>query len=226
MNNELFIKKSKLVHGDLYGYDSVDYKNNSTPVSILCNKHGLFNQTPAKHLIGRGCSECGGSNVLTKSEFERRSKLIHGDLYGYDNVDYKNAKTKVSIFCQKHGIFSQKPNNHLSCYVCLICRSSKSEIKIFNYLNEIKIKFVSEYYLSSVNQYIDFYIPSLNIGIEYDGIQHFQPVDFFGGEFEYNKTKIRDKIKDDYCLNNNIKLYRISYLDIDNIDKILKEIIR
>jgi hypothetical protein len=123
--------------------------------------------------------------------------------------------------CKKHGIFSQKPNNHLSGFGCFICKSSKGESKIFSYLKTAKIDFIQEYYLPILGQYIDFYLPGINIGLEYDGIQHFIPIEFFGGEIGFKKTKIRDGLKDNYCKENNIKLYRISYLDIDKIESIL-----
>ena len=226
MNNDEFIEKAKLVHGDLYSYERINYKNNSTPIEVICKEHGVFKQTPGKHLIGRGCSDCGGSIALTNDEFERKAKLVHGELYSYEKVNYKNSRTKVDIICKEHGIFSQKPNNHLSGYGCLICRSSKGEIKIFNHLNERKIEFIQEYYLSNINQYLDFYIPSLNIAIEYDVIQHFKPIDFFGGKLALEKTKNRDRIKNIHCEENNIKLFRISYLNHDKIGSILNKIIK
>lgn len=57
----------------------------------------------------------------------------------------------------------------------------------------------------------DFYIPSKNLCIEFNGLQHYKPVDFFGGEFYYNEIIKRDKIKEEYCLSNNIKLLTIKY---------------
>lgn len=76
------------------------------------------------------------------------------------------------------------------------------------------------------NCVFDFYLPDYNILIEYDGEQHFKPVDFAskGLEwatkiFEYNQ--IKDKIKNDYCKDNNIRLIRIPYWDFDNIETIL-----
>ena len=47
--------------------------------------------------------------------------------------------------------------------------------------------------------------------IEYDGAQHFQPVDFWGGELGFKETKIRDEIKNTYCQSHNIPLLRIPY---------------
>ena len=57
----------------------------------------------------------------------------------------------------------------------------------------------------------DFYLPDYNACIEYDGQQHFEPIDFFGGEEKFKKTIQRDEIKTNYCLVNNIRLLRIRY---------------
>ena len=71
----------------------------------------------------------------------------------------------------------------------------------------------------------DFYIPSLNVAIEYDGIQHYEPVDIFGGQEQFEIQQKNDNIKNEYCKNNNLKLYRISYKDFDNLEEIIKEIV-
>jgi len=223
LDTNKFIFMSNELHGDLYDYDKVNYRNNSTPVTISCKKHGYFKQSPSKHLSGHGCPECGGSIVLDNNEFEKRSKLVHGNRYIYSMVDYKNAKTKVKIICKVHGEFMQKPNNHLSGYGCLICKSSKGEIKIFNILTDMNVKFIKEYHIRDINSYIDFFIPSKNIAIEYDGIQHFIPIKFFGGEKSFELNKIRDELKNKYCDDNNIKMYRISYKE--NIEKELLNIL-
>ena len=60
---------------------------------------------------------------------------------------------------------------------------------------------------------MDFYIPSINTIIEYDGVQHFKPISLFGGVKEFIKIQERDKIKNDYCIKNGIKMIRISYDD-------------
>ena len=59
------------------------------------------------------------------------------------------------------------------------------------------------------------------IEIEFDGIQHFEPIEFFGGQKEFKETQIRDNLKNKYAKDNNIKLLRISYKDLNNISDIL-----
>lgn len=45
----------------------------------------------------------------------------------------------------------------------------------------------------------------------YDGKQHFEAITYFGGIKAFEENLIRDKIKNEYCKNNNIHLIRISY---------------
>jgi hypothetical protein len=59
--------------------------------------------------------------------------------------------------------------------------------------------------------------------IEFDGRQHYEPIEFFGGEEKYISRKKNDQIKTNYCLKNNISLLRIPYWDYDNIETILEE---
>ncbi len=61
----------------------------------------------------------------------------------------------------------------------------------------------------------DFYLPNFNICIEYDGIQHTQPVDYFGGQKEFELIQLRDEIKNTYCEQNDIHLLRVSYTQTD-----------
>ena len=61
----------------------------------------------------------------------------------------------------------------------------------------------------------------MNICIEFDGIQHFEPVEHFGGVKAFKSLIKRDKIKNDYCQKNKINLLRIDYIQIDNIDNII-----
>ena len=72
----------------------------------------------------------------------------------------------------------------------------------------------------------DFYLPEYNMLIEYDGRQHFEAFDFFGGNKGLQRVKLYDKIKNEYAEKNNIKLIRIKYTTpIDDIGEILlKEI--
>ena len=69
----------------------------------------------------------------------------------------------------------------------------------------------------------DFYLPYYNLCIEYDGEHHYNSNTIWGGDEFLNKMIIHDKIKNDYCNFNKIKLFRISYKDKGKIENKLNE---
>jgi very-short-patch-repair endonuclease len=57
----------------------------------------------------------------------------------------------------------------------------------------------------------DFYLTDKKICIEYDGEQHYKPIEKFGGDKSLNRVKKNDELKNQYCNQNGIKLIRIPY---------------
>jgi hypothetical protein len=104
-------------------------------------------------------------------------------------------------------------------------RISYGEKKIIKYLSDNSIDYIHQYIFDDC-KYInklkfDFYLPEYNTCLEFDGRQHFEPIEYFGGEDSFNLVKKGDNVKNLYCLDNNIKMIRISYEDINIIDDIL-----
>jgi len=213
-----FIKKSKEIHNDKYDYSLVEYINNSTKVKIICPEHGIFEQTPNNHMSKKSiCPNCNNKNKsLTLDDFIKKSKEIHNDKYDYSLVEYKNNITKVKIICPEHGIFEQTPNSH---YVkkngCPICNESKGEKILMNYFKNNEIYYIRQKKFINcidINELpFDFYLPYYNVCVEFDGLQHYKSIDYFGGKKTLEYIKKHDEIKNSFCKNNNIKLIRIKY---------------
>jgi very-short-patch-repair endonuclease len=234
---EEFVEKAKKVHGDAYNYFYTKYINTRTPVEILCPYHGFFYQIPSNHLRGATCKKCSitrQKRLITKSMryFIDRAKKVHGDKYEYNLINYVDLKTKVKIICKKHGGFQQTPSNHINGNGCPTCNESKGELRIRNFLIQNSIifkrgeKFPNCRYKKRLS--FDFYLPELNIMIEFDGRQHFGPVSFgsLRGQSikeKYKLTQIRDKIKNDFCQKSGIKLIRIPYFKFDKIETTLNK---
>ena len=141
-STELFIVQAKALHGDLYDYSKVIYTRGTNLVTIICKKHGEFQQAAANHLTTRGCPDCGRERVTQSRTYDNKvfiemAVLVHGDKYSYDQVDYKNTHTNVRIGCKEHGLFLQTPAVHLrggGCRKCgiikgmLSSRSSQEDI--------------------------------------------------------------------------------------------------
>jgi len=125
-NTDDFISKAKVVHGDKYDYNFVNYSRSQIKVKIICPEHGEFLQTPNSHLNGCGCNRCSVENLAVNrksnsTEFTEKAKVVHGDKYIYSVIEYVNCETKVKITCPEHGEFIQTPNNHLKGFGCPSC---------------------------------------------------------------------------------------------------------
>lgn len=224
-----FIIEGNIVHNNKYDYSGSIYSGSRKKIEINCNKHGIFKQTPDSHLHGRGCPKCVNRNKTT-NEFIERANVVHDNIYCYENVCYVNPKIKIDIICQKHGVFKQTPNSHLSGRGCPICSISKGESIIQKYLKANKIEYVMEKKFDGCrNKYclpFDFYLLLHNILIEYDGEHHVRPIQFQditieNAELNFKNTLVNDEIKNNYCKINNIRLLRIPHTVL-NIEEFLK----
>lgn len=228
---EDFINRSILVHGDKYIYDKAKYKGSDIAVEIICKLHGKFKQSPHSH-IGKqksGCPLCGkerADNLSRKTiiDFINESNIIHNGKYIYNKVNYVNNKTKIIITCPFHGDFKTTSQLHITQKCgCPKCNISLGEERICKFLTESGISYKYQHRFDGCiykNKLVfDFFIPEAKICIEYDGHQHFQKVSLFKNDL--NLQKVKDDIKNKYCVDNNILLIRIAYYNYDNIIEIL-----
>lgn len=230
-NTNDFILKASLIHNNKYDYSLVDFKNCKLKVKIICKQHGIFEQTSDNHINkSKGCPKCanifrGNKLKLTHEEFITKAREIHGNKYDYSLINYVNNQTNIIIICQNHGEFLQKPVKHLSNHGCPICKSSKGEILISNLLNKNNIEYIPQHRFNDCRDKnplpFDFYLPNHNICIEFNGRQHYEIVEYFGGFNQFKNQQRNDKIKEDYCKHNNIRLIAIKHTD--NIKTILVE---
>ena len=221
---ELLSKSSLIKNGDV---KIINIKDNF--IELECKNGHIYKQDRRNLLAGKYCNRCYLDNkVFSKNKIISKFKDIHGDYYKYNFDNFKNLHSIIEIKCGKGHVFSQKISNHLQGKGCPICRESLGERMISNYLKLNNINYTRQKKFNDckhINKLpFDFFLPEYNICIEYDGIQHFKPVKQFGGEKEFEKVKIKDKIKTNYCKNNNIELIRISYLD-NIIEKLTNELI-
>ncbi len=221
-NGKLTLEEFKTRSNELfkhqYTYEKVSFKEASDHVTITCKQHGDFKQRLASHLAGNGCKQCHIlSTRKTKEEFIKDSRLIHGNKYDYKNVVYSDNKKVVDIICPIHGSFWQTPNNHLSCKAgCPTCNESKGEKFIADFLTTNGILFIREYKIRPHNYRFDFYLPNLDIFIEFNGSQHYRPVKFFGGEEAFKNVMKNDAIKKDLVKSKGSILIVLTYQDFDD----------
>jgi hypothetical protein len=110
MSQEVFIKRSNVIHNKKYDYSRVEYKAAKVKVNILCPEHGLFSQAPDGHLNGAGCPICSGVHRYNTNEWILKTKEVHGERYDYSKVIYVKNSSKVCIICKEHGELRSKKN--------------------------------------------------------------------------------------------------------------------
>lgn len=192
-----------------------NYINSATPILIkhkICGNE--YMQIPNNHLRRR-CFKCHGTPRKTNSEFQEISNKIHNNQYTLIS-DYIGANSIVKLLhnkCMKE--FDIIAYSHLRGGKCSYCFNSTGENFINDYLLQNKIDFIRGKSFEGCKfknkLRFDFYLPSYNMCIEYDGIQHFEAVEWFGGGDALKMNKIKDNIKSEWCEKNSINLVRISY---------------
>jgi very-short-patch-repair endonuclease len=232
---EEFIKQGQLKHGyKKYDYSKAIYLNNKTKVTIGCKLHGWTHQFPNGHLKGVGCAKCANEETAKQNRkdityFLEKAKEVHGKKYSYKQTTFVRMRNLTTIICKKHGEFQQAAYAHLRGQGCPKCKESQGERIIRVFLETHKLKYVyQKKFEDCKNQsylFFDFYLPKQNLLIEYDGEQHFKTTrgNTFGGEVGFEKRKINDAIKTTYAKTKNIKLLRINFRQLKDIEQILTQ---
>jgi hypothetical protein len=151
-NTDIFIENAIKTWGNIYDYSKVNYNNSNSKVTIICKKHGEFEQIPPNHLK-YGCGSCGRElnkrNIELKEkckrEFISKANIIHENIYDYSNAEYQDAVTKVNVICKTHGVFSISPNNHLRGKGCPACGSKSSALAKLKGFDEYQPEFIKLY---------------------------------------------------------------------------------
>ena len=235
LTHEVYVERVKLINPNIEIIDR--YINASTPIKHRCKIDDyVWYPTPNSILGGKGCPKCYGNIKKTHEQFMDEFKLINPNIIILG--EYNGANTKIKCKCKKDGcIWYPMPSKLLIGVGCPICKKSKGESRCSKWFNINNIDFVSQYsfddlkYKKQGTLKFDFAIfnkqNELICLCEYDGIQHYKPVDYAGKGKEWaidnlKKTKLRDAIKNKYCETNNIKLIRIPYWEFNNIEYLLK----
>lgn len=218
-----------------------DYTGIFMDIKYICPKHGVTSQTLNNIINNHNyCNQCGNEKI-SKSK-QKPGKEVKKYIDGINNNcflnpnDYKNnRKRNLMIRCNCGRIYITSLlsfiNGKNQCGVC--CGSeSRGEQKIRQWLELNGITYQSEYIFNDCKDKkplpFDFYLSDYNLCIEYDGQQHYD--DYFyktrkitNYRQAFEKCKIHDKIKTDYCKKNKIELLRIPYTEYRHIDSILND---
>lgn len=208
-----------------------EYTGIRMAVKIYCEKHGEQEVSLMAILNSEaGCPKCANERVAAKNTLDKNYVKQYIDSINGNELlnkeDYKSTKIyNLNIRCSCGNVFTTSFDCYTKgvqrCYSCS-CRESLREREIRNLLENYKIEHIQEYKFEDCRDTLplpfDFYLPNYNLCIEFDGQHHYHPV---FGEKHYETTIKHDKIKNQYCKDNNINLLRIPYWDGNDIEEII-----
>lgn len=225
----------KEIQNKTYGIIS-EYIGFEKPIMCQCNLcNNIWTTTPKALRQGSACPKC----ALKQRGLKRR--MSHEEFLSRINSNieilsqYQGLKNPVQCRCTKCGYQWQSiPDNLIHEHInCPACSRSKQEIKLEQILNKLQlgqvkthVRFKDCKYAQHNTLEFDFVIynhDNILFACEYDGEQHYIPIDFAGRGIEHANqclylTQERDKAKNQYCKDHNIPLIRIPYWEKDNME--------
>lgn len=186
---------------------------------IKCGR--TYKTTYSDFKSGYRCPRCAVTYSPSTEEFKEQVFDMFGEEFEVLG-DYVNNKTKIEL---KHNVcgmkFSTRPNDFLSRRSCTICSSSNGEQEVRRALDKLGVTYRTEETISGRLR-ADFYLPEYETYIEFDGIQHYHPIEFWGGADALKEQQKRDFKKDLYAKFLGRRLIRIPYWKAEDISVIIE----
>lgn len=213
-----------------------DYAGFDTPLEYKCLKHNYtFYRCPISFRRSNyRCKKCKYehiSKVQQKSNDEFLAELHakHKNIICNDLYDGTHNKLEFTCLICKES-FSTEPNAILRLSGCPFCRLYHGEEEIKKFLDDYGIGYQYAKKFKDCKDkrslHFDFYLSDKKMLIEYDGLQHYKSIEFFGGKDQFKKQLKHDSIKNSYAASHGYLLYRIPYQDkLSNIYDIMYNII-
>ena len=217
-SHEQYIHEVEIINPDIVVIGQ--YAGNKIPIEHYCKVHNVFwSISPDGILSGYGCRECRKEKIAykkskTHEQYVAELAIINPDIEVVEK--YIGANTQILHRCKIDGYeWLAQPANILNGCGCPQCKESGGERKVRQWLQNHGIEYIyQKTFIDCKDQKqlpFDFYLPDFNVCIEYDGEQHFRPVDLWGGDESFKRLQLHDSIKTEYCQDNNIHLLRIPY---------------
>lgn len=166
-------------HGNTYDYSLAVYRGQQDPITIICKRHGKFQQKPEYHWNGSGCPWCfhedrrGASQKDTLESFSEKLATVFGSLLKVESDAYEGTYKSLRVVCTKHNVSVQSRPNYLlnGCNPCPKCNhmASKGEAEVFRFLSNLTPATQRDRSILKPKE-LDVFMPEKRIALEYCGM--------------------------------------------------------
>ncbi|MFP3598207.1 hypothetical protein [Chryseobacterium sp. SIMBA_029] len=245
LNNRIKNSKNPVIRDKqiVIRYEDHLHNDKNSMVIVKCNLFGHHKETFPQTAVSIGknniCPECCKTRDYKKKNGEDLINKINGVLSEKKNsfsffgsID-RNDKSIIfyELICRNCGCSEWEREKYVSSVKCKVCypNDTTGESRVIEYLNFLKVAFKKQKKFPGLKNEkelkCDFFIPKLNLIIEFDGHQHYYPVDYFKGFKSFKKTIKCDWIKNRYALKNRINILRIPFKEYDNMESLIDDAI-
>ncbi|MCA6068324.1 endonuclease domain-containing protein [Chryseobacterium sp. RG1] len=222
-------------------YEDHLHNDKNSMVLVKCNLFGHHRKPYPQTAVSIGknniCPECAKTREYKKKAGENLIEKINNILIEknssfsfFGSID-RNDKSIIfyELICKNCGCSEWEREKYVSSVKCKVCYPNDTigESRVIKYLNFLKLTFKKQKKFPGMKNEkelkCDFFIPKLNLIIEFDGHQHYYPVDYFKGFKSFKKTIKCDWIKNRYALKNRINILRIPFYEYENIEKLIDD---
>jgi hypothetical protein len=226
---EYFTYEENMNNGVRFGITY--YRSMITGCDIVCSCASDYLNHIHNQLITNKLTTTNTYHLVDYLKDNTHPRLCH--LCVIEDTDLKNANALYGpishyAFAEMTGYYesitprSELPWVYNNLEVAFKETKWVNEHKVFTIARDLLpkkmvIREASPYWLNQ--QRLDVYFPELNMAIEYQGKQHFEPIDYFGGVDAFIRNQERDKRKAQRCKENGVHLIYIDYTE--KVNKVL-----
>lgn len=174
------------------------------------------------------CGYCGIGHRRKKTSQQFINEIDEKYPGQYELLDtYDSAKSSIRVKHLECGfIFKIRPDNLLHGRGCPRCNryNSIGSKAIKKWLEDNNITYETEKNFEWIGKKrYDFFLPDYKLLIEFNGIQHYQPIEFFLQNRTFEEQQLSDEIKKKEAIKHNFNFLVIKYDEVDKIPQILSD---
>lgn len=232
--NPITINTDELVGKTFGRFEVLEFigKNEKSVPTYRCKcECGNIVEVNGYNLKSGSSTNCGCVRKQSLSDVKKLEEIPAGTKVGLLTVLYENGKDETGHYfvyrckcnCGNEVDVRSTYLRHSKVTSCGECTTSYNNALIESILIKLSFKYITEYKFEELDKFkaFDFYLPELNLCIEYDGEQHYYPIDGFGGQKGFEIRIKNDQIKNKFCEDNGIHLLRIPYWKRNEIENII-----
>lgn len=241
LSHDLFMERAKEKMGEsFYEYEVLGrYTGNKEPLLVRHKECGYeWEITPSNFYRTKSCPLCHGrvdgklsekrwkqsANLKDTEQFKKEVAEVWGDEYTVIG-EYFNSGSKVRLRHNECGNECSSIARDFLCghHACEVCNfSSWGEERVKKYLDGNNYKYKQQYRIDVGEKYlwIDFVVRVGEelVAIEYQGVQHYKPIKFFGGLEALARRQSNDDKKRSWCKDKGWRLIEIPYTVYEETD--------